>query len=154
MLGNAEVLTALQAALPLEAQLNEQYRADWRSLKFIGVKKLAKVIHEFGDDAACWRRKVQDRILFLGGDISVTIPVVVEARGVADCLRAELKLELAIVAPYEQSVQTAMQALDDTTRNLFEHLLKWHEKHVGWLEQQLRLIEALGQNDYIAEKLG
>jgi len=60
---------------------------------------------------------------------------------------------MAILTPYEASVKIATTALDDTTRNLFEHLLKWHQKHVAWLEIQLRLIANLGEKEYIAEKL-
>ena len=40
-------------------------------------------------------------------------------------------------------MQTAMRALDDTTRNLFEHLLKWHEKEIAWLEQALVVLQLL-----------
>ena len=59
---------------------------------------------------------------------------------------------MGIVQPYEQSVQIAMKVLDDTTRNLFEHLLKWHEQHVAWLEGQQRLMASMGgEAEYIQE---
>lgn len=153
MTGNPEVLAALRFAIASEGHLNAQYRSDWRAFKFIGVKKLAKAIHGFGDDAHCWLKRVQDRTLLLGGDIGYVASPVLDAPGVQAAFLAELALEMAIVKPYEQAVQTCMAALDDTSRNLFEHLLKWHQKHVGWLEQQLRLIDALTETEYIAEQL-
>lgn len=153
MTGKPEVLATLQAAMAAEAKLNLQYRLDWRSVKFSGAKKLAKDLKEFGHDAHCWLRKVTDRLLFLEGQPSYQVPAVQEQLSVTATLVNELALEMAIVAPYEEAVQTAMKALDDTTRNLFEHLLKWHEKHVGYLEQQIRLIAIMGENEYIAEKL-
>lgn len=153
MTGNAEVLATLQAAIAAEARLNLQYRLDWRSVKFSGAKKLAKDLKAFGHDAHQWLRAVTDRLLFLEGAPSYSVPGVQEQISLTATLQNELDMELAIVKPYEAAVQTAMKALDDTTRNLFEHLLKWHEKHVGFLEQQLRLIAVMGENEYLAEKL-
>lgn len=154
MNGNPDVLRALQAALALEAQLNLKYRLDWRVLKFNGLKKLVGTFDKFGDDAHCWMKAVTDRILFLGGDPSYAVAgAMTQSPNLTGMVQADLALELAIVEPYERAVQIAMQALDDTSRNLFEHLLKWHEKHVGRLEQILRLIDGLGEEEFIAEQL-
>ena len=154
MQGDPKVIEVLRFAVAQEAHLNAQYRSDWRTLKFAGLKKLAKVAHAFGDDAHCWLKKVQDRTLFLEGEIGYTPGAVIEVKTVTAVFQVELTLATAIVRPYEQAIQTCTAAFDDTSRNLFEHLLKWHQKHVGWLEQQLRLIAALGSEaEYIAEKL-
>lgn len=154
MTGNPEVIKALQAALALEAHLNIQYRHDWRVVKFMGVKKVSHKIKCLGTGAHCFMKKVEDRILYLGGATGYTLSGVTDQASLTAILQNELQLELAIVQPYEQAVRASMEALDDTTRNLFEHLLKWHQEHVGWLEQQLRLIQVLGgEAEYIAEKL-
>lgn len=154
MKGSPEVIKALQAALAQEAHLNIQYRHDWRIVKFKGVKKVACKIKELGTGAHCFMKKVADRTLFLGGDTNYTLAPITDQASLTAIFQNELKLEMAIVEPYEQAVQTAMKALDDTTRNLFEHLLKWHQQHIGWLEQQLQVIEDVGgEGEYIAEKL-
>lgn len=153
MKGNPEVLASLKAAMAAEAHLNLQYRLDARSLRFIGVKKTAKHINKFGDDAHDFLKCVTDRTLFLAGDPSYGIAPVVEQKTVTALLQNELALEAAIVAPYETAVQTAQKALDDTTRNLFEHLLKWHEQNMLWLQTQVNLIANIGEGEYIAEKL-
>lgn len=153
MKGNLDVIKGLQAAAAQEAHLNLQYRLNARSLKFMGLKKLTCKMKTFGDGAHCFLKKVTDRILFLEGDPGYDAAPVVEQTSVTALLQNALALEMAIVAPYEQNIQTAMKALDDTTRNLFEHLLKWHQEHIGWLEQQLRLIDGLGEAEYMAEKL-
>jgi bacterioferritin len=126
---------------------------DARSLKFMGVKKLACKVNKIGDHSHCYLKDVTDRVLFLGGDPSYEVAEVEEQKSVTDLLKNTLALEMAIVQPYEQNIQTAMKALDDTTRNLFEHLLKFHEHDIAWLEQQLRLIDGLGEAEYMAEKL-
>ena len=164
MQGDPKVIEVLRFAIAQEAHLNAQYRSDWRVLKFAGLKKLANVAHGFGDDAHRWLKKVQDRVLLLEGDIGYTPGPVIEVKSanspVVSLFKAELALEMGIVKPYEQAIQTCMTALDDTSRNLFEHLLKWHQEgekkqigHVLWLEQQLRLIAAIGESEYIAEQL-
>lgn len=153
MKGNLDVIKALQMAAAQEAHLNLQCRLDARSLKFMGLKKLACKVDKIGSHAHCYLKKVTDRVLFLGGDPSYEVIEIEEQKSVTGLFQNTLALEMAIVQPYEQGVQIAMKALDDTTRNLFEHLLKWHEKEIGWLEQQLRLIDGLGEAEYMAEKL-
>ncbi len=153
MKGNLNVIAALQAAAAQEAHLNLQYRLNTRSVKFMGLKKLTSKLDKFADDAHGFLKYVTDRNLFLGGDPSYETAAIVEQTSVTELLKNALELEVAIVQPYEQNIQVAVKALDDTTRNLFEHLLKWHEKHIGWLEQQLRLIDGLGETEYMAEKL-
>ena len=156
MSGNPEVIKSLEAAAA-EAHLNLQYRLDWRLLKFMGVKKTARNARKFGDDAHTWLKLATDRILFLGGTAGYAIPRVVESPTFTAILENDLALELAILVPYEAAIQIAMKALDDATRNLFEHLIKWHQDHVAWLERQLALIkgfaEDTGEARYIAEKL-
>jgi bacterioferritin len=153
MKGNADVIKALESAAAQEAHLNLQYRLNARSLKFMGLKKLTCKVGTFADDAHYFLKKLTDRTLLLGGDPGYDIAPVVEQTDVTALLKNALVLEMAIVEPYERSVQLSMKALDDTTRNLFEHLLKWHQKHIGWLEQQLRLIDGLGETEYMAEKI-
>jgi len=154
MNGNSEVIKALQAALAVEAHLNVQYRHDWRIVKFMGIRKVSRKIHKLGTETHGFMKKVADRILLLGGDTNYEIGHISDQATLSEIFQNELLLEMAIIGPFEAAVQIAMKALDDTSRNLFEHLLKWHEEHVAWLEQQLRLIKTLGgEAEYIAEKL-
>ncbi len=151
--GDAAVIKTLQEALPREASMNLQMRHDWRSLKFRGLKKLAKHFHKLGTHAHDWMKAVDDRLLFLGGEDGYSIPPIIEPATVTAMMQNALDMLLAKIAPYEDNIQIAMNAKDDTTRNLFEHLLKWSEKDVAWLQTQLSLIEALSEPVYLAEKL-
>ena len=160
MNGNPGVITVLQAALPMEAFLNLQYRHDWREIKAMGIGKLSGQIRYFGSDAHRWMKHITDRILFFGADVEYEIPAIKQSPSVTAMFESELALEMTIITPYEENIQVCMKALDDTTRNLFEHLLKWHQTgkkkqvgHVLWLEQQLRLIKSFGESEYLAEKM-
>ncbi len=157
MTGNPDVIQALQSAIASEAHLNAQYRRDWRWMKrqgFAGVRKTAK---RFGSDAHAWLKQVTDRVEFFGASSAYQMGPVTAPATFTAVLENELALELAIVQPYEQAVQICMRALDDTSRNLFEHLLKWHQKHVAWLEQQLGLIQGFeedtGEARYLQTKV-
>ena len=153
MTGNPDVIKALQFALTSEAHLNLQCRLDARSLKFMGVKKVARRIYDLGDSAHCYMKYVTDRLLFLGGDAGYQIAKVSEQATLSALLENQLALENAIIQPFEEAVQTCMKALDDASRNLFEHLLKWQEKDMLWISRQLELIKGMGEQEYIAEKL-
>ena len=159
MVGNPQVIQALKDALSAERQLNMQYRQDWLSVKNLGANRTAKVLKGFGHDTHCFMKKLTNRILFLGGNPSGPIGPVSEADSLMLTFKAELALEMAIIQPYERSVQTCMNALDDASRNLFEHLLKYHQTgggpvkhgHVLWLEQQIDLLGKTSEGDYILE---
>jgi bacterioferritin len=153
MKGNPDVISSLASALSMERHLNLQYRQDCLCLKFMGAKKLAKKIDGFADDAHSYYSALTKRILFLEGDPSTAIAPTVELDSLTAVLQNELRLEMSSLGPYEKAIQTAMMAFDDATRNLFEHLIKWKQKHVGWLECQLDLIKKLGENDYLSEKI-
>jgi bacterioferritin len=153
MQGDPKVIAALEAALAASSHLNIQYRADWRTTKFNGVKKVAKKLHGLGSDLHHWTKKFSDQVLLLGGSVSYAPSEVVSKPTLTDIFENELALEYAMKTPQEQAIQTAMAAMDDPTRNLFEHSLKASAKRIGWLEQQLRLIKAMGEDEYVAEKM-
>ena len=153
--GNPAVIKALQAALVSEAHLNLQYRSYQRLLKFMGVKATSKKMNKFGDDAHYWMKQVSDQILFLGGDAQYSIPAIADPdpQTVTGLLSSALALETAIVQPYEDAIETARVSRDDVTRNLYEHLRKDHNHHLGWLMRQLNLIEGMGEPTYVSTKI-
>jgi bacterioferritin len=153
MEGNDKVIAALQAGLAKEAHLNLQCRLNQRTLAYLGLGTLAKKIKAHGDYAHEYMKQVTKRILFLEGNPSYQIAPIVEQASVTELLKNLLALNLAIVAPYEDAVAVATAAKDDTTRNLFEHLLKWHQEDICWLEKQVRLIGTLGEATYISTKV-
>lgn len=151
--GDPTVIKTLQDALPMEAHANLQCRHDWRSLKFRGLKKLAKHYHQLGSNAHHWMKLVDDRILFLGGDDGYSIGAITEPPTVTAMMQGTLDALLAKLVAYEDNIQVAMAAKDDGTRNLFEHLIKWSQKDVAWFQTQLNLIAAIGEPVYLSEKL-
>ena len=153
MKGNKDVIAGLQAALALEATIQLQYQADARMLKAMGLKSLASKAAEYSTDSAAFLQKLMKRLLLFRESIGYLSEAVEDRTDVTELLAGELDLEMAIVDPYEQNVQVAQKAYDDTTRNLYEHLLKWHQEHVKWIEREQALLETLGSSDYIASRI-
>jgi bacterioferritin len=159
MIGDPAVIRTLQAAVPAEAHANIQYRAWSRLLKFMGADKTAKKVKEFGDATHKFLKMATDQLLFLSGDSpalpSFNISPITEPNPntITQLFTEALAMEMKICAAYEQAIPVCVTALDDETRNIYEHFVKWHHDIVRWLEKQLRLIADLGEPAYLAEKL-
>lgn len=157
MKGNATVLSNFKAAIPLEATFNLQCRMNKRVLDYLGVKKLKGKMNEFGDDGHRFLKRVTKQFFFLSGDGPVDASYQPGAIGTPPSITAMfdslLAMEISICAEYEQHVEVARLAMDDKSRNLWEHLIKWHRGHQDWLEKQLRVIQGLGEDEYIAENI-
>ena len=153
MTGSPSVITALKMAQNLEAGLSLQYGLNASCLSDMGVKKLAKRVDKYSENSEEYLEKVTERVLFLDGDPSFTVADIKAQTSVTDLLQYSLNAEMAIVNLYESYIQTCVAARDDGTRNLFEHLIKWHQKNVDWLEEQLDLIAGLSEEVFIAQKI-
>jgi bacterioferritin len=153
MKGDPKVIAGLQAALAQEATLQLQYQADARQLKSMGLDGLASKVCGFGTDSKCFLKKLMRRLLLFRSPIGYSPDAVVDRSDITELLSGELALEMAIVNPYEQQIQVAQKAFDDTTRNLYEHLLKWHQEHVEWIEKQQAQLDKVGETDYFSEKM-
>lgn len=65
-------------------------------------------------------------------------------------LENDLGLEVKAVAMYNEAVGIAREQGDNTSRDLFERLLKDEEEHVDWLEAQLHMIKEMGYERYLS----
>ncbi len=153
MKGDPKVIKGLQAALSLEATLQLQYQADVRMLKAMDLKSLAARSSDYAGETHGFLDKLMKRLIFFGEGVGYACDAVEDRTGVGALLAGELALEMAVIEPYEQQVEVARLAFDDTTRNLYEHLLKWHQGHVEKLERELALLEKLGDEEYVSARL-
>jgi len=58
------------------------------------------------------------------------------------------------VKNYNETIELCIKVKDSGTRELLEGILVSSEDHVDWLETQLNLIESIGLQNYLTEKLG
>ena len=119
-----------------------------------GYHRLGGNIKKQSIDEMKHAEKVIERILFLDGspNLGMGLPLKVGAT-VKEQLENDMALELEAVAQYNAYIQTCVAEADNTSRELFEKLLKDEEGHVDFLEAQLHIIREAGLENYLAQQM-
>jgi bacterioferritin len=65
----------------------------------------------------------------------------------------DLKLEEDSITLLNAAVVHCSNVSDNTTRQLFEEILKNGEEHIDWLETQLETIKQVGLENYLTEQI-
>ena len=155
MKGDAKVLEALNRALTTELTAINQYFVQAKMLKNWGYLTLAKKMYDESIGEMKHADKIIERILFLQGIPNIArYDVIRVGKDVRDQLENDLKLEMTGVKGYNDAIELCIKVKDSGTRELLEEILVSSEDHVDWLETQIGLIERLGLQNYLTEKLG
>jgi bacterioferritin len=140
----------LQQALSMELSAMQQYLLHAHVLDDWGMGKLASKMREEMHEELGHAGQFIDRILYLGGT-----PKVVPAKApvLAESLKAMFETDRAdeqeAIAVYSQAAHAAGEANDIGTRVLFETIALDEEGHWGWLDQQLSLLDRMGEPGFI-----
>lgn len=155
MKGDAEIIKHLNIVLYNELTAINQYFLHARMCKDWGYHRIGDIIMKESIDEMKHAQKLTDRILFLEGipnlqklgtlNIGETIP---------EMLDSDLKLEGINIPVLRDGIKMCFEKADHVTRELFEYILEDEEKHVDWLESQLKLISDMGVQNYLAEQMG
>ena len=155
MKGDAKVIEALNRALTTELTAINQYFVQSKMLKNWGYLTLAKKMYEESIGEMKHADRIIERILFLEGIPNIArYEVIRVGRDVREQLENDLKLETSGVKNYNVAIELCLKHKDSGTRELLEEILVSSEDHVDWLETQLNLIESIGLQNYLTEKLG
>ena len=155
MKGDAKVIEALNKALTTELTAINQYFVQAKMLKNWGYLTLAKKMHEESIGEMKHADRIIERILFLEGIPNIArYDVIRVGKDVRDQFQNDLKLEMTGVKGYNEAIELCIKVKDSGTRELLEEILVSTEDHVDWLETQIGLIERVGLQNYLAEKLG
>ena len=155
MRGNDTVIAWLNEALKAELTAINQYFLHAEMCENWGYKGLASYGKKESIDEMKHAEALIERILFLEGTpvMSELFPLRIGANVKAQ-LENDLALELEAVPRLNKSIQAAVEAGDNGSRDLFEKILTDEEHHVDWLEAQLHVIEEIGIQNYLAEQMG
>ncbi len=94
------------------------------------------------------------RILMLGGTPVMQSAPVKVGKNVAEMLQFDLDTELEVRENLKKGVKLCEEKQDYVTRELLVNQLKdTEEDHAHWLEQQLRLIKMLGEQNYLQSQI-
>jgi len=153
MRGNDQVIAKLNEGLREELTAINQYFVHAEMCHNWGYHRLGNYIRKQSIGEMKHAEELLERIIFLEGipkmdPLPLTIGQDVKAQ-----LRNDLDLELKAVVMYNEAIKVAREAGDNTSRELFERLLKDEEEHVDFLEAQHHQIEQLGFERYLAQQI-
>jgi bacterioferritin len=155
MQGIPEVIEALNRALTIELTAINQYFCQAKMCMNWGYHKLGKKHYEESMGEMKHAEKLIDRILFLDGTPEIArYDVIRVGTNVKEQLENDLKLEMGGVTAYNQAIDLCIRLKDSGTRELLETILIESEEHVDWLEQQLQLFAAVGEQNYLQAQIG
>ena len=150
MKGNAHIIDILNTLLETELTSVDQYFIHSRMYEDWGLTKLYERIgHEMQDELGHADLLIR-RILFLEGtpDLSKRQPMKV-GKDVKEMLSNDLQLEYEVADALKKAIAECERASDYETRAILVKMLEdTEEDHAYWLEKQLRLIDAIGLQNY------
>ncbi len=154
MRGKDKVIACLNQALKAELVAINQYFLHGEMCENWGYHRLGEAIRKSSIDEMKHAEQVIERILFLDGtpNLGMGLPLKVGANVKAQ-LENDLALELEAVVEYNAAIKTCVAEGDNTSRALFETLVKSEEEHIDFLEAQLHVIKEAGIENYLAQQM-
>ena len=154
MRGDAEIVEALNRVLTAELTAINQYFVHYKMLENWGYKKLAEKKKAESIEEMNHADAVIERILFFDGvpNLQRLNPVRV---GESPLEQHKLDLEMEVEAQhmYNEIVGLAREKGDNGTRALIEGMLREEEDSIDWHEAQLKMIDDMGIENYLAEQM-
>ncbi|MDP1667277.1 MAG: bacterioferritin [Methylobacter sp.] len=150
MKGDTNILEILNSLLAGELSASDQYLIHGEMYSDFGLNHLAeKSLHESEHERQHARALIQ-RILFLEGTPNlVKREALTIGSTVPEMLKADLGVEYHVVGELKKSIAACEKAQDYVTRDMLAVQLEDTEMdHAYWLEQQLRLINLVGLENY------
>lgn len=154
MKGNSKVVESLNDILVGELTAINQYFLHARMNKNWGYERIASVIHKESIDEMKHASDLVDRVLFLEGVPNLQkLGKLRIGESVPEQLKSDLQLEAEAMVRLQTGIKLCLETGDHGTREMLEHILVDEERHVDWIESQLRLIGELGVENYLAQQI-
>lgn len=154
MQGNKEVIDYMNQLLAGELAARDQYFIHSRLYSEWGYTKLFdRLNHEMEEETTHAEQFIR-RILMLGGTPKMVRAELNIGTDVKSCIQADLNTEYEVRDALKKGIRLCEEAQDYVTRDLMLQQLKdTEEDHAHWLEQQLRLIELVGEQNYLQSQM-
>ena len=154
MKGNPHVVKALNDVLRKELTGINQYFVHAKMCQNWGYESLYGFIWKESIEEMKHADQVIQRLLFLEGIPNLAgYDKILVGSTVKQQFENDLGLEMAALTVLKPGIKTCMEASDDASRELLEHIVTDEEKHVDWLESQLHQIEEVGYQNYLAQQI-
>ena len=154
MKGDAKVISILNQVLGNELIAINQYFLHARMFKDWGLKELAEHEYEESIDEMKHADSLVERILFLEGLPNLQdLGKLRIGEGTVEIFQCDLALEMDAIPDLRDGIEYCEKVRDYVSRDLLNDILESEEEHVDWLETQLSLVDKMGIENYLAEKM-
>ena len=156
MKGNDEVIAHLQKLLNGELAARDQYMAHSRKYKDWGLNKLFERLNHEMEEETEHADALIERMLFLEAEPDFNQQDKVRVgSNVREMLQFDLDVEYEVTAALKEAMAVCERVQDYDTREILTKLLDDTEMdHAYWLEKQLRLIDMVGEQNYLQSQMG
>ena len=150
MKGEPAVIAKLNAILTNELTAVNQYFLHARMYENWGFAKLGKKTYEESIGEMKHADMLIKRVLFLDGLPNLQdLHKLKIGETAVECLGADLQLELGGRDTVKAGVAQCEAAQDYVSRDILMRILNDTEEHIDFLEAQFKLIEQLGEQNYL-----
>ncbi|WP_286790325.1 MULTISPECIES: bacterioferritin [unclassified Pseudomonas] len=154
MKGHTQAIDYLKDLLRGELAARDQYFIHSRMYEDWGYLRLYERINHEMEEETQHADALLRRILFLEGQPDMRPKDINVGHTVPDMLRSDLALEYEVREALAQGVALCNSVGDFVSREiLVAQLEDTEEDHAYWLEQQLRLIDKLGLENYLQSQM-
>jgi bacterioferritin len=154
MKGDTKVVALLNDILTGELTAVNQYWLHARLCENWGYQRLWKKVRDESLGEMKHADELIDRILYLDGMPNVQrYGKINVGQTVPEQFTVDLAVEVDAVKRLNDGIELCRTVSDNGTRELLEHILKHEEEHIDWLEEQQRLIQQVGEQNYLSEQI-
>lgn len=155
MRGDPAIIRLLNTVLTNELTAVNQYYLHARMYENWGFKRLGKITYDESIGEMKHADLLIKRVLFLDGLPNLQdLHKLAIGETVPEALHADLKLEQDGRVTLVDGIKQCEDARDYISRELLEHILEDTEEHIDYLETQISLLGALGEQNYLQSAMG